>query len=91
MPDSGLGTLRAVTKPGPHPVASRMARWQAAHGTDLTSLADTTVRMEDPAACRLIMLLDGTCDRHAIRAAPSAEDLDANLAELARLFLLEPT
>lgn len=92
------GPLRAATKAGPRPVASRLARWQAAQGTDLTSLAYTTVRMEDPAARRLITLLDGTRDRHAIRAALSedvgvelsAEDLETNLTELARLFLLEP-
>ena len=54
--------------------------------------------MEEPAARLLITLLDGTRDRAAIRAALqertglelSAEDLDANLIELARLFLLEP-
>jgi SAM-dependent methyltransferase len=93
------GPLRTATQPGPRPVASPLARWQAAQGTDLTSLAYTTVRMENPAACRLIMLLDGTRDRDAIRAALSedvgvelsAEDLDANLTELTRLFLLEPT
>jgi hypothetical protein len=64
----------------------------------MTSLAYTTVHVEDPAARRLITLLDGTRDRDAIRAALSegtgvelsAEDLEANLTELARLFLLEP-
>jgi SAM-dependent methyltransferase len=92
------GPLRAATKPGPRPVASPLARWQAAQGADLTSLAYTTVRVEDPAARSLIALLDGKRDRVAIRAALSegagvelsAEDLEANLTELARLFLLEP-
>jgi SAM-dependent methyltransferase len=92
------GPLRAATEPGPRPVASPLARWQAAQGVDLTSLAYTTVRMEEPAARRLVTLLDGTRDRHAIRAALSqdvgvelsAEDLDTNLTELTRLFLLEP-
>ena len=92
------GPLRAATEPGPRPVASRLARWQAARGVELTSLAYTTVRMEEPAARRLITLLDGTRDRDAIRAALSedtgvelsAEDLETNLTELARLFLLEP-
>jgi SAM-dependent methyltransferase len=93
------GPLRAATRPGPRPVASPLARWQAAHGRDLTSLAYTTVRMEDPAACRLIMLLDGTRDRDAIRAALredagvelSAEARETNLIELTRVLLLEPT
>jgi SAM-dependent methyltransferase len=92
------GPLRAASDPGERPVASPLARWQAAQGPDLTSLAYTTVRMEEPAARLLITLLDGTRDRAAIRAALhertglelSAEDLDANLVELARLFLLEP-
>lgn len=92
------GPLRAATTPGPRPVASRLARWQAVQGVDLTSLAYTTVRVEDPAARQLITLLDGTRDRDAIRAALSegigvelsAEDLETNLSELTRLFLLEP-
>ena len=92
------GPLRAATEPGPHPVASRLARWQAAQDVDLTSLAYTTVRMKEPAARRLITLLDGTRDHDAIRVALgedagvelSAEDLETNLTELARLFLLEP-
>ena len=54
--------------------------------------------MEEPAARLLITLLDGTRDRAAIRAALqeraglelTADDLEANLVELARLFLLEP-
>ena len=77
--------------------ASRLARWQAAHGPDLTSLAYTTVRMDEPAARLLITLLDGTLGRSAIRAelqdraglVLSDEDLENNLNELARLFLME--
>ena len=92
------GPLRAASDPGERPVASPLARWQAAQGPDLTSLAYSTVRMEEPAARLLITLLDGTRDRAAIRAELQARagveltaaDLDANLAELARLFLLEP-
>jgi SAM-dependent methyltransferase len=92
------GPLHAAEEPGEHPRASPLARWQAAQGPDLTSLAYTTVRMEEPAARLLITLLDGTRDREAIRAELHSrggleltpEDLDANLVELARLFLLEP-
>jgi hypothetical protein len=53
--------------------------------------------MEEHAARLLITLLDGTRDRAAIRAELKArtelelsdEDLDDNLNELARLFLME--
>ncbi len=77
-------------------VASPLARWQARSADEVTCLAYTTVRMEEPAARLLLTLLDGTRDRAAIRAefrertgVPlSAEDLDANLDALGRLFLL---
>jgi hypothetical protein len=53
--------------------------------------------MEEPAARLLITLLDGTLDRAGIRAeletrtglVLSDADLDNNLNELARLFLME--
>jgi SAM-dependent methyltransferase len=91
------GPLRAASEVGEYPLASRLARWQAAHGPELTSLAYTTVRMEEPAARLLITLLDGTLDRAGVRAELkartdlelSASDLDNNLNELARLFLME--
>jgi SAM-dependent methyltransferase len=80
------------------PVASRLARWQAQRGAEITSLAYTTVMMEEPAARLLITLLDGTRDRAAVRAEfsertgvrLSAEDLEANLDQLARMFILAP-
>ena len=50
------------------PVASPLARWQARTGAEVTSLAYTTVHMEEPAARLLLTLLDGTRDRAAIRA-----------------------
>jgi hypothetical protein len=78
------------------PVASPLARWQARRGTEVTSLAYTTVVMEEPAARLLITLLDGTRDRAAVRAEfaertgvrLSAEDLEANLERLARMFVV---
>jgi SAM-dependent methyltransferase len=90
--------LRVASADVERPVASRLARWQAAQGPEVTSLAYTNVHMEEPAARVLITLLDGTRDRAAIRAEfaertgmrLSAEDLDANVAELARLFILTP-
>lgn len=89
--------LPAVSAAGAEkPTASPLARWQAQHGEDVTSLAYTTVHMQEPAARLLLTLLDGTRDRAAIRAEfaertgvrLSAEDLDANLVQLGRLFLL---
>ncbi len=90
--------LRAERDPGERPEASPLARWQAARDVELTSLGYTTVRMEEPAARALIELLDGTRDRAQIAAALrertglelTPDDLDANLRELARLFLLVP-
>jgi hypothetical protein len=95
MPHSN--PLRAAREPGEHPRTSKLARWQAARGGDMVSLAYMRVRMEEPAARVLITLLDGTRDRAAIRAELqtrtglelTGEDLDNNLRELARLFLLE--
>src|SRR5262249_47310543 len=92
------GPLRAAEVPGERPSASPLARYQATQGTQLVSLAYTTVHMEEPAARLLITLLDGTRDRAAIRAELRARtglelseaDLENNLVELARLFLLEP-
>ena len=78
------------------PAASPLTRRQARHGPEVTSLAHTVVRMEEPAARLLLTLLDGTRTRPAIRAEfgertgvrLSPEDLDANLDRLGRLFLL---
>ena len=79
------------------PLASPLARWQARTGAEeITSMAYTSIRMDEPAARLLLGLLDGTRDREAIRAdfreqtgGPiSPQDLDANLDALAKLFLL---
>ena len=91
-PDPHAGPLRAASDPGERPIASPLARWQAAKGAGSDVARLQTVRMEEPAARLLITLLDGTRDRAAIRAELqaraglefSAEDLDANLVELAR-------
>jgi SAM-dependent methyltransferase len=88
--------LRVAGADRERPAASPLARWQAARGADVTSLAFANVRMDEPAARLLLTLLDGERDRAAIRGefeartgVPlSAEDLDANLEALARLFLL---
>jgi SAM-dependent methyltransferase len=92
------GPLQVATEPGERPEVSRLARWQAAQGPELTSLVYQTVMMEEPAARALIGLLDGTRDRAAIRAdlrartglELSEEDLETNLVALTRLFLVVP-
>jgi SAM-dependent methyltransferase len=79
------------------PHASPLARWQALSGhKEITSMAYTSVRMEERAARLLLGLLDGTRDRDAIRSdfreqtgvAISPEDLETNLDALAKIFLL---
>ena len=78
------------------PAASPLARWQARHHKDITTLAYTTVHMEEPAARLLLRLLDGTRDRAALRADLreqsgldlTPEALETNLEALAGLFLL---
>jgi SAM-dependent methyltransferase len=85
------------SEPSERPVASPLARWQAARDEPLTSLAYTTIRMEEPAARLLVTLLDGTRDAAAIRAELKAHtgleltelDIHNNLVELAKLFLLQ--
>jgi SAM-dependent methyltransferase len=91
------GPLSGAADAGERPVASPLARYQASRGSDITSLTYATIHMEEPAARLLITLLDGTRDRAAIRAELHSrtglelteEDLDNNLRELAKLFLLE--
>jgi hypothetical protein len=92
--------LRAVRPDeAERPLASPLARWQARRGSEITSLAYQLVMMEEPAARLLITLLDGTRDRAAVRAEfaertgvrLSAEDLEANLEELGRMFVLAPS
>jgi methyltransferase-like protein/protein-L-isoaspartate O-methyltransferase len=52
-----------------HPVASRMARWQAQRGKVVTSLLHFGVIMEDELSRQLLTLLDGTRDHAALREA----------------------
>ena len=89
--------LAAVDPTGvERPVASALARHQSTLGPQVTTRAYATVRMEEPPARVLLQLLDGTRDRDAIRTefqertgVPlSAEDLERNLVQLGRLYLL---
>jgi SAM-dependent methyltransferase len=60
---------RHVTVAGERPDASPVARWQAARGPELTSLAHDPVRLDDPLGRLLVRLCDGTRDRAALTAA----------------------
>ena len=60
---------RHVTAAGERPEASPLARWQAARGPELTSLAHEPVRLDDPLGRVLIRLCDGTRDRGALADA----------------------
>ena len=81
---------------GERPRASALARLQAERAIDVTSLRHENVRMEEPAARRLLTLLDGTRDRDALRAGLAAaggpelppDALEASLADLGALGLL---
>jgi 2-polyprenyl-3-methyl-5-hydroxy-6-metoxy-1,4-benzoquinol methylase len=89
--------LVAVSPAGvERPVASPLARQQAARAKEITTRAYGTVVMEEPAARVLLQLLDGTRNRAEIRAeftertgVPlSPEDLEDNLERLGKLYLL---
>jgi SAM-dependent methyltransferase len=89
---------RFADVPGRHPRASALARLQAACGEPLTTLRHASVRVDDAAGRRLVMLLDGSRDRHALVEAMSGQGegegdlpakLEAKLRDLARLALLE--
>ena len=92
----GVDGTPAVREAGARPEVYALARWQAADGMLLATLNGGFVAMEDGPSRVLVSLLDGTRDRDAIIAAlaeraqvqTSREELDENLARLARLALL---
>ena len=79
----------AVTA-GSRPRASPLARWQANHGNTVTGLIGNTVALDEPAAVRVLRLLDGTRDRAALlrEVGGDLESLDRCLQGLARCALL---
>ena len=81
----------AATAPSERPVASALARLQAAEGTRVTTLRHTGVEVPDVRGRRLIRLLDGTRDRAALvrELGRPADELERSLEGLARLALLE--
>jgi len=85
--------------PGEHPVASALARLQAARGEiTLTNLRHTTVNIPDASTLHFVTLLDGTRTRHdltlemtsftAIPEETIAAKLNENLNSLAHMALL---
>lgn len=93
-----------VARPGEYPIASAIARAQARTGTRVVNLRHETIELEGELARSLLGLLDGSRDRNALLDALSVpaspgklpavrealhRDLDAKLAELAHLALLE--
>jgi SAM-dependent methyltransferase len=73
------------------PVASALARLQAAEGTRVTNLRHASVEVSDELGRRLITLLDGTRDRAALvrELGRPADELERSLEGLARIALLE--
>ena len=82
-------------RPTEMPVASKLARLQAASGTDVVSMRHNVVELDDPMARAVLRLLDGTRDRKAILDAArltgydlNEEMLEAILQRMAALSLL---
>lgn len=50
------------------PTASPLARWQAAHATDISNLRHEGLRIKDPFTLKLIQLLDGMHDEKQLSA-----------------------
>jgi SAM-dependent methyltransferase len=80
----------AIT-PSERPVASAIARRQAAEGTLITTLRHTSIDVPDELGRRLITLLDGTRDRAALvrELSRPADELERSLEGLARIGVLE--
>ncbi len=88
---------RFTTAVAERPLASALARWQAARSDTVFTLRHHTVRLEDRYVRALLCLLDG-CHDHAalaaemsrLTAAPiTVQSIHAKLEEVARLALLE--
>lgn len=83
------------SKPTGKPVGSKLARLQAATGTDVISMRHNVVDLDDPAARTVLRLLDGTRDRQAILKGArlaghelQSEQIDAMLERMSALSLL---
>jgi SAM-dependent methyltransferase len=76
--------------PGERPRVTALARHQAGAGDHATSVRHTRVVLEDEFDRRLVVLLDGTRDRAALREAlaPAPDDLERRLRRLAEHAML---
>jgi hypothetical protein len=81
---------RLTRQPGERPQTSRLIRLQAEKGEVLTNLLHQSVKVEG-AGPRLLCLLDGRRNREQLAADLPAgpDEIDAALAQFARLALLE--
>jgi methyltransferase-like protein/2-polyprenyl-3-methyl-5-hydroxy-6-metoxy-1,4-benzoquinol methylase len=89
-----------VSKAGPYPATTRLARWQAHRGKMITTMRHTTIDVCGELEKHFLTLLDGTRNRDALvselasilrpprDAAELAHEVDQNLEKLARLGLL---
>jgi SAM-dependent methyltransferase len=86
-----LWAPRLTATPSERPVASALARLQAAEGTRVTTLLHSSLEVGDERGRRLIGLLDGSRDRAALAAEIDrpAEELERSLEGLARAAVLE--
>jgi SAM-dependent methyltransferase len=80
-----------ATAPSERPVASAVARLQAAAGPRITNLRHGSIDVPDELGRRLITLLDGTRDRAALlrQLDRPADELERSLEGLARIAVLE--
>ena len=81
----------AATSAGDRPIASPLARYEAARGLPLIGTLDhRALSNDDPSAREFLLLLDGTRDHAALAAASGldSQQVEARLDRMARLALL---
>jgi hypothetical protein len=93
-----IARLPIVSKPGPRPLVSALARSQARRGQSVTTARLITIELQDDVSRRLVALLDGTREVPALarELAPllnqpentAAGSIEANLRNLAEMGLL---
>jgi hypothetical protein len=69
-------------RPAEKPMASKLARLQAANGTDVISMRHNLVDLDDPVARTVLRLLDGSRDRESILAGARLAGHDLELEQL---------
>ncbi|MCC6862736.1 MAG: hypothetical protein IT158_29445, partial [Bryobacterales bacterium] len=77
--------FRLTGEPGVRPLASPLARLQAAGGDLVTNLRHQAIRIEDEFSARFLALLDGTRDRTALlRLVSAMPEVRGNLTGVSR-------